>query len=142
MAKIFVDSNYFIALYRVSDSLHTEAIKIAGILNKEGVVLVVSNFVFAEIVTVLSQREGKELARMVGETILTNRQVEHIHIDQALHKKSWEIFHELSEKDISFVDCSIIAVMREYDIKELLTFDLKDFKKFQKKYRFRLYSGV
>lgn len=139
MERIFVDSNYFIALYRISDSLHEHALRITHALEQKGMILVVSNLIFAETVTVLSQREGKELAWQAGEDLLKNEQVRHMHVDEALQRKSWEIFREVQEKNISFVDCSTVAVMQTEGISTLLTFDVRDFKSLQKQYRISLY---
>jgi hypothetical protein len=139
MGKIFADSNYFIALYNPGDSLHREAIRVTNSLKKENQKLVISNFVFLELVTVLSQRVGRVGAIYAGVEISGNSSIEFIHVDEMLQNVSWQIFQDVKEKSVSFVDCSIIAVMRAEGIHRLLTFDVKDFKNLQKQYRISLY---
>jgi predicted nucleic acid-binding protein len=137
--RIFVDTNYFVALYNGYDALHERAKEMAEIIEKQDIQMVFSNFVFFETVTVLSQRRGRRLANSAGEYLLTGAYAEIVHIDEKLHNYSWHIFQEVRDKNVSFVDCSIIAVMHMEDIKALLTFDKTDFKELQKRYHFSLY---
>lgn len=137
--RVFIDSNYFVALFNPSDNLYPKALKIAKKIDKEGVLLVISNLIFLEIVTILSQKRGKRVAIETGEYLLSNPQITLIHIDEMLQRDSWNIFKEIKNKDVSFVDSSNIAVMKSEGINEILTFDIQ-FKKLQKNYRFRLYQ--
>ncbi|MBI4119919.1 MAG: hypothetical protein HY454_00450 [Parcubacteria group bacterium] len=57
-----------------------------------------------------------------------------------MQTSSWQIFKEIANKNVSFVDCSTIAVMKAEGIRHLLTLDLQDFKPLSKKYRFGLYD--
>lgn len=138
--RLFVDSNYFVALFNPSDTLYQKALKIAKKIDKKDIFLVISNFIFLEIITILSQKRGRRVAIETGEYFLSNPKIALIHIDQLLQGQSWNIFKQIKSKDISFVDCSIIAAMKSEGIDELLTFDIEDFKRLQKNYRFRLYQ--
>ncbi len=97
-------------------------------------------FIFLEIVTILSQRRSRRVAIETGEYLLANPNVEIIHIGPVLQTSSWQIFKEIANKNVSFVDCSTIAVMKAEGIRHLLTLDLQDFKPLSKKYRFGLYD--
>lgn len=135
-SRIFVDSNYFVALFNPSDALHRHALDLAERIDSQDIPLVISNFVFLEVVTVLSQRRGRKVAIDVGEHLLTNPLIAIIHVDELSQLESWRIFQNIKEKNASFVDSSIIAVMQSERINALLTFDIQDFKKLQKQYRF------
>ncbi|MBI2645068.1 type II toxin-antitoxin system VapC family toxin [Candidatus Uhrbacteria bacterium] len=135
--RIFIDSNYLVALFNPADSLHIHAKKIATQLDITKRDFVVSNFIFLEIVTVLSLRQGRRSACEAGE-YLHSPSIEMIHIDYVLQRETWNIFHSVQVKDVSFVDCSIIAVMYTEGIDTLLTFD-SHFKKLQRDHRFKLY---
>jgi len=137
--RIFVDSNYFVALFNPSDTLYQKALKIAKKIDERDMPLAISNFIFLEIATILSQKRGKRVAIKAGEYLLSNPKITLIHIDELLQEQSWNIFKQIKNKDISFVDCSIIAAMKSEGIDEHLTFDIEDFKKLQKNYRFQLY---
>ena len=137
---IFVDSNYFIGLSNPDDLLYARARKIAQSIQDD--ILVLSNFVFGEVVTVVSQRRSREAGIEAGQYILSHPRIRFVHIDENLQKESWRIFQEIQSKNISFVDCSIIAAMNAEDISTLLTFDRSDFAALQKQYRFSLYKDL
>lgn len=135
--RIFVDSNYFIALFNPTDTLHDHAKKIAAHLDSAKCILVISNFIFLEIVTVLSLRQGRQSALEAG-AYLRSSFFEVVHVDYELHQETWDVFRSVQVKDISFIDCSIIATLRTEGIRTLLTFDTH-FKKLQRDYRFKFY---
>jgi len=140
--RIFVDSNYFIAFFNPTDSLHQKTQDIGKELDRKGIPLTLSNLIFLEVVTVISQRRNKQIAGEVGEYLETNPLVEIIHVDEVLHQNTWEIFKSVQQKDVSFVDCSIIACMRFEGIHELLTFDKKDFTILKKGFPFSFYPII
>lgn len=138
--KVFVDANYFIALFNETDSLHQKAKEIGAVLDRNKQSLIISNFIFLEIVTVVSLRRGKETARVVGSSLLEAPHIEMIHVGSALHQRSWKLFEKVEQKNISFVDCSTAILMEDENIHTLLTFDTKDFNVLQKHVSFQFLS--
>ncbi|HZX49667.1 MAG TPA: PIN domain-containing protein [Candidatus Paceibacterota bacterium] len=139
--KVFADSNYFVALFNTDDSLYEEARHIAQKISSDATQLAISNFIFLEVVSILSQRKGKAAAIQAGQDILSHPSlINVVHVDETLQQAAWDIFQSIEHKNISFVDCSIIAAIKTEGIKKLLTFDKTDFKKLQKKYRFSFYE--
>ncbi|MBI3289987.1 PIN domain-containing protein [Candidatus Microgenomates bacterium] len=139
MTKIFVDSNYFIALYNPEDSLYENAQRTSRVVTKEKPQLVISNFIFLETVTVLSQRAGKDAAILIGKHLIRDQRIEIIYINEELNELTWKIFQQIKRKNLSFVDASIIACMQYEDINKLLTFDEEDFSNLRRKYRFSFF---
>lgn len=137
-SRIFVDSNVFIALYNPTDSLHAEALNLGVIFDQQQLSLVISDYIFLEVVTVLAQRRGKIVANQVGDMLLSHPMIHSIHIDEMTRLETWRLFQKLSNKDTSFVDCSIAVIMGNEGIHDLLTFDKKDFKSLQKISHFRI----
>ena len=125
--KVFVDSNYFIALQNKNDSLHAKAISDAKKIHSEGKIVVISNFVFLEVITVVSQYLGRQKASAYGRQILRDSAIEMIHVSSQLHEDSWVLFQSINKKNMSFIDCSIIAVMKHCGIGSLLTYDSTNF---------------
>lgn len=121
--NVFVDSNFFCAFYNPKDSLHIKALGLAEKLRFSKARLWISNYVFLEVVTIVSQRVGKKEGVTVGNKIKNVDFVSNIHIDESLHQLSWDLFKQVSKKDPSFVDMSIIAAMKAGNIQALLTFD-------------------
>lgn len=137
--RIFADTNFFVALFHPADALHQDARRIATACSAASALLVISNFIFLETVTVLSQRRGKDIAIAAGNYLLYNPFIEMVHVDEALQRETWSIFRNASAKNISFVDASILAILKMETITTLLTFDHKDFSALQKQHRFRFY---
>jgi len=135
----FVDSSYFIALYNNGDALHQKARDAAGRLAASGQNVVTSNYVLLEVLTVLSQRIDRQLAIAAGQNISDATQIEVVHITETLHERSWQIFQSVERKNVSFVDCSIVAVMQYAGIQQLLTFDTTDFRLLRKQFGFSLF---
>lgn len=138
--KVFVDANYFIALFNETDSLHQKAKEIGAMLDRNKQSLIISNFIFLEIVTVVSLRRGKETARVAGSSLLEAPHIEMIHVGPALHQRSWKLFEKVEQKNISFVDCSSALLMEDENIYTLLTFDTTDFNVLQKHVTFQFFS--
>lgn len=137
--RLFADSNFLIALYNPHDTLFQKAAKLANQIKKEDIQLVFSSYIFLETVTVLSQRVNRKTATVAGKTLLEDPRFEYLYMDQSLQERTWVIFQEIKSKNISFVDCSILACLEYEDIDKLVTFDQKDFLPLQKAYRFKLY---
>lgn len=135
-SDLLIDSNFVIALYNPVDNLHRKAKQISERLKSMRYKMYISEYIFLEIVTVLSQRGGREIAIQAGKDLLREKDFVFIQINEELHKITWQIFQEIKKKDISFVDCSILAAMRFFNIKKLLTFDKEDFTQLRRKYRF------
>jgi len=132
------DSNYFIALFSPDDLLHERASHLVHLIAER--TAIISNLVFAEIITVLSQQRGHDFAVQVGEYLLDSPFITIIQLDQLHHQMTWKIFRNTHSKNISFVDCSTITVMQTEGLDTLVTFDTTDFKKLQKDYQFKIIS--
>lgn len=137
--KILVDSNFLVALSKEDDSLHKQALKVKARLKKERVKIVISNLIFIETVTVLSMRAGRKIAINAGEDLLSRNGIDIIRIGSEVELSAWEIFKDVKKKNMSFVDCSSIAVMQAEGINKFLTFDEEDFSPLRKKYSFSFY---
>lgn len=140
MANVLVDSNFLVAYFNRKDSLHQKASSISknALFNASNVYI--SNYVFLETSTIIAQKVSKKASILIGDYILNDSSFKLLHIDAYLHKVTWEIFNNINKKNVSFVDCSLLAVIQEQEIDNLLTFDTKDFKSFQKKFKFKIIS--
>lgn len=133
--RLFVDTNYFCALHNKKDSLHDKAKSIAKSLQQFS--LVVSNFILLETYTILSQRVSKEYAIKFHRTKVAQNFYQIIWIDKQFEKEIWSLFVSIKDKNFSYVDASILAVMEKEKIHHLLSFDTS-FKNLQKKFDFTL----
>ena len=132
---LFVDTSYLCAIYNKSDSLHETAKKISPLLRKFQVVL--SNFILLESYTVLSQRVSKQHVFSFREDMYDEKYYHIYWIDKMLEKQVWDIFASIKDKNFSYVDASILALLKKEKISHLLSFD-SGFAQFQKTFGFTL----
>ena len=138
--SIFLDANFLIAIHKTNDQLHQNAMNLANIIDKNNLEMVTSNYVILEVLTVLSQRISKSVAIKASNLLLSkDSPITQIHINSDLDNQTLELFKTIKNKNISYVDCSIIAVMKSENIKLLATFDKKDFNSLQKIHSFKIY---
>lgn len=120
---VFADSNYWIGLFNPKDELHPSSRATGKELISAKVEFLISNYIFSEVTSVLSLRAGRQAGTAAGQYLLSDPKIKTIHLDQVLHQGTWQIFQEIRQKDLGFVDCSILAILRTEPIDALLTFD-------------------
>ncbi len=117
------DSDFFIALYSLSDTNHTHAVRILSSLAEfSSLQLFTSVFVYSETATILSQRVAQKTAHHFMEDI-TKQGVILMYPDEIILKAAQDCFKKQRSKNVSFVDAINITLMREYTFSGLLSFD-------------------
>ncbi|MEK6909426.1 MAG: PIN domain-containing protein [Nanoarchaeota archaeon] len=127
---IFLDSSFLISYYNSLDKHTNKAQKIMDklITGKYGDPCI-SDYIFDEVVTVLFIRsKDKSVAITLGEILKNSLEI--ISINQELFDKAWNIFKNQKNTSFSFTDCTNLAVMQEYGLSHIVTFD-EDFSKFE-----------
>lgn len=122
---IFTDASALVSFYNKKDSNHLKARFITDKFSSSDELLI-SNLVFAETVTILSQRVDKQKAIKAGNYIRQN--ISFIRLTEEIEDSAWEIFKKQTSKNVSLVDCTIIALFQKGIFDKLFTFDT-DFKK-------------
>lgn len=125
---VFLDTSFLQAFYHSADKNHEKAAATASqIKNLEFGAQIISDYVFDELVTIfLARSNNAEKAIEIGETILGS-DIEFMRLNSETFSNAWNLFKK--RKNISFTDCTIIALMKEHGIKYLATFD-SGFKQF------------
>jgi predicted nucleic acid-binding protein len=127
--KILVDSDAFISLFTPSDSNHTRSKKIQKSLSNTTHQFYISSFVFSESTTVISQKQGrKQATKFIKHFNLFKRKSNYIYIDQEIENLAINIFKKQSSKNVSFVDCTNMAIYQKYKLDAIFSFD-KHYKK-------------
>jgi len=124
--RVFIDTNIFVALRDTSDSTHNRAKLILKKLVKARVNFCTSSDVIAESLTVISRKLGKKHAIEFLKEIKS--MAKEIFVDEKLHVIARSFFKEVTSKNISFVDCSNVVVMKHHKINTIFSFD-EDFRK-------------
>lgn len=121
---VFVDSDAFIALAKEDDTNHQKAIELLKELYSDQVNFITSNYVFSETVTVLSIRISHEAALDFIARIKSPQNPFSIkRVDDELEEKAIEVFKNQTSKNISFVDCTNIALCKEVSVDAIFSFD-------------------
>lgn len=137
--SVFVDSNYFIALRNPLDTSNVKANKYAEYLVNFPVKLIISHYIFSEIVTLVSQKLGKSEAIRSGNDLISDQDIQIVQTTRNIEEATWKIFCEIKKKNMSYVDCNSLAIMKQYDINTFLTFDTTDFSSLRKEYKFEFF---
>jgi len=132
---IFIDTNVLCGLYNNKDTLHEKSKK--AIISLKESKFAISNFIFIECYTIISQRTSKERSVSFREYMLTHFLHKIFWIDRKMEDDIWRIFKSIKDKNFSYVDASILAVMNKEKIAHLLSFD-ESLAKLQKQFRFEL----
>lgn len=120
---IITDTSALVSLFSKQDINHNKAIKIIN--NLKTAELLISNYIFAEVTTMLSQKEGKKKAVKIGEYL--KKKYSWIRLDTKTEELAWEIFKKQTSKNVSFVDCATFALYQDGAFDKAFTFD-SDFK--------------
>lgn len=132
---LFIDTNLICALYNSKDSLYLKAQGIKHLLDIYNPII--SNFILLEAYTVLSQRISKKFSVDFGNNVSKDRIFTVIWIDRKLEEEVWDIFASIKDKNFSYVDASILAVIKKEKISHLLSFDA-GFAQLQNNFGFKL----
>lgn len=122
---IFVDASAIVSLYDQVDPNHLKAVSLSHHLTKEGVITVTSNFVFAEIVTILSKKIGKIGSIKLGMHMKDSFRI--VRLSEEAEELAWDIFKRQTSKNVGFVDCTTFALFNMKVFDKAFSFDL-DFK--------------
>ncbi|MEW5996458.1 MAG: PIN domain-containing protein [Candidatus Micrarchaeota archaeon] len=117
---MLLDTSFLVAYYDKRDQNHPAAVRLVGELEtgKFGR-LIISEYVFDELMTILKKFVGKAKAAEKGRDILNS--LDFLQADSKVFQLGWELFKK--SEGLSFTDCYLVAAMKHYNIEYLATFD-------------------
>jgi len=124
---IFVDTGIFIAYVNKKDVNHERSVQLLeDVMRGKYGRAYTSDYVFDEAVTFsLMKTKDVRKALNVGRLILGDKEfprfTEILFVDMNVFNTAWEIF--LKYHKLSFTDCTSIALMTEYEIKHIASFN-------------------
>lgn len=121
---IFIDTSFYLSLLNSKDNNHKKALETGSHYKDE--IYVTSQAILGEVLTVGSQRIDKKLTIQFVEEILKS-QTRTILETREYIDEAFLIFKKIKSKNISWVDCYSLAIMKKLKIKKALSFD-KHFK--------------
>lgn len=125
MAEVFADTSGWASFFVRTESRHTTAAAYMRQWHAEGVKIVTTNYILAELSALLTSPLRVPRSQQVTtiDTIKSASWVEVVHIDQTLDEEAWILLRERLDKTWSLVDCTSFVVMRHRSIREVLTTD-------------------
>lgn len=90
---------------------------------KAGHVLITTDFVIDETLTLIRFRLGLDAARAWWQQVDGSSRLRWARIDAARFEKAQALFFQYQDKDVSFTDCTSFVVMRELRLTHAMTTD-------------------
>ena len=127
MTGLFVDTAGWVACADQSDPAHDACRAARDKAMRAGLMLVTTDFVVDETLTLMRLRLGVQVAEAWWRQIDGSSRVRWERISQERFDRALELFFRHRDKGYSFTDCTSFAVMRELKLTRALTTD-KHFK--------------
>ncbi len=114
----FIDTCVFFAGFVEKDKYHKKAKKILMNLNEKKIFY--SDYVFSELLTLTKKRKGLKEANKLLELLL-NSEIQMLKVERKHIALAVELFKKYEK--LSFTDCTNIALMLDFNIKTIYSFD-------------------
>jgi uncharacterized protein len=123
MTPLFLDTGFLIALESADDQHHRQAIECWQQLKFDPPQLIITSYVFCEVVTFFNVRSHHAKAVEIGDRLLHSKDVKLVQVDESLLADAWRYFARHRDKRYSLTDCISFLVMKRLKIKQALAFD-------------------
>lgn len=121
--KLFVDTSAWYALNDRDDRFRQQALDNLARARSEHVELITSDYVFDEIITLISARIGHRAAVAFGDALLKSSIASMVTVSEEVRLAAFELFKKYGDKSLSFTDCTSFALMKRLKLKTAFTFD-------------------
>lgn len=123
MKGLFVDTAGWVACADAADPAHRQSAAARDHWLKDGGILISTDYVADETLTLLRLRLGIDAAEAWWRQVDGSSRLLWEPIDLARADKARGLFFRYRDKDFSFTDCTSFVVMRELKLREALTTD-------------------
>jgi uncharacterized protein len=123
MKGLFVDTAGWVACADSADPAHNKAAAARDAWLQEGGVLITTDYVADETLTLLRVRLGLGAAEAWWQQVDGSPRLRWEYVGLARTDKARGFFFRYRDKEFSFTDCTSFVVMRELKLREVLTTD-------------------
>ena len=120
---LFVDTAGWMAMADEADAMHESSRRARDALLRDGGILVSTDYVMDETLTLIRVRLGLSAAVKWWAQVDTTTRVRWERIDPVRAEKARSWFFQWSDKDFSYTDCTSFVIMRELGLRRALTTD-------------------
>ena len=117
------------AWYALADSRDPDHHEVFKALQKNRNLLVTSNYILDETLTLVRFRLGLRVARQLGEQMRSGSLAHMERISPRDEEAAWRIFSDYSHKSFSFTDCTSFALCERLKLQSCIALD-SDFRAF------------
>ena len=123
MKGLFVDTAGWMACADESDPAHTRARQARDAALEQGSLLVTTDYVIDETLTLVRMRLGLSAAGAWWDQVAGSPRLRWEWVGTARAERARGVFFRYRDKDFSFTDCTSFVVMQELRLKQALTTD-------------------
>jgi predicted nucleic acid-binding protein len=123
MDRLFIDTAGWMAMADAKDPLFKKSVQFRDRSLDDGTVLVTTNFVLDETLTLIRMRLGIEAAEKWWGIVSESPRCLVEWISSERFEKALHLFFRWRDQKFSFTDCTSFVLMRELNIKHALTSD-------------------
>lgn len=121
MKSLLIDSSALLAMVDAGDKYHTAAARF--VRARLPAIFYLPETVFIETMVLVKTRLGAGPAVELGNRIMASTHFPLLYLTMEDRQAIWEIFSRYTDKDWSYVDCSILVLARRLGVTEVFTFD-------------------
>jgi uncharacterized protein len=123
MNAVFVDTGGWMACADRADPAHSSCTAARDSILEAGRILITTDFVVDETLTLIRFRLGLAAADAWWQQIDGSARLRWERIENDRFERARNLFFQYRDKDLSFTDCTSIAVMRELKLRSVITTD-------------------
>lgn len=123
MNAVFVDTGGWMACADQSDPAHATSTAARDAALEAGRILITTDFVVDETLTLIRFRLGLAAANAWWQQIDGSARLRWERVDNDRFERARNLFFQYRDKDLSFTDCTSFAIMRELRLTTVITTD-------------------
>ena len=123
MNAVFVDTGGWMACADRNDPAHLTCMAARDATLEAGRVLITTDFVVDETLTLIRFRLGLAAANARWEQVDGNARLRWERVENDRFERARHLFFQYRDKDLSFTDCTSFAIMRELKLTTVITTD-------------------
>jgi uncharacterized protein len=123
MNAVFVDTAGWMACADRADPAHAPCRAARDRMLEAGRTLITTDFIIDETLTLIRFRLGLDAANTWWEQIEGSARLRWERVENDRFERARQLFFQYRDKDLSFTDCTSIAVMRELKLTTVITTD-------------------